>query len=211
MLAGTSIGSGEWLFGPAVSAVWRHAAVAGLAEHHLQVFCNLMRCALYTIYCGEPIIVGGLRTRPGPAFGSSCTRFWISPRSGRTTPRTPPCRWRPRSWAICRAKARLQIAGHVLTEAQLVRVLGFTIFILCFVPLIFGGTVYRMLEKIMSLKLVLVLGYLTFLAVFMVSPRVGWEVVTGFFRFGDYPAAGRHDSRRPPLRAHGRRDRTTPT
>jgi len=47
--------------------------------------------------------------------------------------------------------------------------------------------VYRMLEKIMSIKTRSVLGYLTFLALFMVSPRVGWEVFTGFFRFGDYP------------------------
>jgi len=33
-----------------------------------------------------------------------------------------------------------------------VRGLGITIFLLCFVPLIFGGTVYRMLEKIMAAK-----------------------------------------------------------
>ena len=33
---------------------------------------------------------------------------------------------------------------------------------LAFVPLIFGGTIYRMLEKVMSLKLILILGYLTF-------------------------------------------------
>ena len=75
----------------------------------------------------------------------------------------------------------------MLTETQLVRGLGFSIFILTFIPLIFGGTVYRMLEKIMSIKLVLVLGYLMFLTWFMVSPRVAWEVATGFFRFGDYP------------------------
>src|SRR3954463_3146576 len=67
VLAGTSIGSGEWLFGPAVSAQYG-ATVLWLASMSiiLQVFCNLMMMR-YTVYCGEPIIVGGLRTWPGPA------------------------------------------------------------------------------------------------------------------------------------------------
>ncbi|MEX0977997.1 MAG: Nramp family divalent metal transporter, partial [Pirellulales bacterium] len=83
--------------------------------------------------------------------------------------------------------SQLRVAGYLMTESQLVRSLGFTVFLLAFVPLIFGGTIYRMLEKIMTVKLVLVLGYLTFMCVFFISPRVGWEVVTGFFRFGNFP------------------------
>ncbi len=52
VLAGTSIGSGEWLFGPAVSgAVWRHAHVAGNDQHRLSsvlqsnddALCDLLR------------------------------------------------------------------------------------------------------------------------------------------------------------------------
>jgi hypothetical protein len=68
VLAGTSIGSGEWLFGPAVSAQYG-ATLLWLASISiiLQVFCNLMMMR-YTLYCGEPIIVGGLRTNPGPMF-----------------------------------------------------------------------------------------------------------------------------------------------
>ena len=70
VLAGTSIGSGEWLFGPAVSAQYG-GTLLWLASLSilLQVFCNLMMMR-YTVYCGEPIIVGGLRTAPGP-------KFWI--------------------------------------------------------------------------------------------------------------------------------------
>jgi hypothetical protein len=187
VLAGTSVGSGEWLFGPAVSAQYG-GTVLWLASISiiLQVFCNLMMMR-YTVYCGEPIIVGGLRTRPGP-------RYWIPVYLLLDLASIWP--YNASNAAVPLAAAilghlpgenSLRIAGSVLTEAQLVRGLGFTIFILCFVPLIFGGTVYRMLEKIMSIKLVLVLGYLTVLTFFMVSPRVGWEVVTGFFRFGDYP------------------------
>src|SRR5580704_18970832 len=66
VLAGTSIGSGEWLFGPAVSAQYG-ATLLWIASLSiiLQVFCNLMMMR-YTLYCGEPILVGGLRTWPGP-------------------------------------------------------------------------------------------------------------------------------------------------
>ena len=61
------------------------------------------------------------------------------------------------------------------------------IFLLAFVPLIFGGTVYRMLEKIMTAKLVLVLGYLSLIAVTLVSWPVIRDVCTGFFRVGTVP------------------------
>jgi hypothetical protein len=187
VLAGTSIGSGEWLFGPAVSAQYG-GTLLWLASISiiLQVFCNLMMMR-YTVYCGEPIIVGGLRTRPGPGF-------WIAVYAILDLASIWP--YNASNAAVPLAAAILghlpgdsttRLAGFVMTESQLVRGLGFAVFVLAFVPLIFGGTVYRMLEKIMSIKLVLVLGYLTFMALFMVSPRVGWEVFTGFFRFGDYP------------------------
>jgi len=67
VLAGTSIGSGEWLFGPAVSAQYG-GTLLWLASISiiLQVFCNLMMMR-YTVYCGEPITVGGLRAPPSPS------------------------------------------------------------------------------------------------------------------------------------------------
>ena len=71
VLAGTSIGSGEWLFGPAVSAQYG-ATLMWLASISIvfQVFCNLMMMR-YAIYCGEPIVVGILRTKPGP-------KLWVT-------------------------------------------------------------------------------------------------------------------------------------
>ena len=70
LLAGASIGSGEWLFGPAVSAQYGGTLLwlAGLSIV-FQVFCNL-EMMRYAVYCGESIIVGYLRTWPGP-------RFWM--------------------------------------------------------------------------------------------------------------------------------------
>ena len=67
VLAGTSIGSGEWLFGPAVTAQYGASLLwLALLSILLQGFCNLVMMR-YAVYSGEPIIVGGLRTWPGPA------------------------------------------------------------------------------------------------------------------------------------------------
>ena len=198
VLAGTSIGSGEWLFGPAVSAQYG-ATLMWLASVSiiLQLFCNLM-VMRYTIYCGEPIIVGGLRTSPGPKFWIG---FYLLLDVASIWPYNASNAAVPLAAVILGhlpGTGTVTMLGYVLTETQLVRALGFTVFILAFVPLIFGGTVYRMLEKVMSIKLVLVLGYLIIMCMFFVSPRVGWEVVKGFFRFGEFPqraetiVVGRH-------------------
>src|SRR5436190_60027 len=75
VLAGTSIGSGEWLFGPAVTAQYG-GSLLWLASISiiLQVFSNLMMMR-YAIFSGEPIIVGGLRTWPGPVPWIICYVF----------------------------------------------------------------------------------------------------------------------------------------
>jgi hypothetical protein len=83
-------------------------------------------------------------------------------------------------------------------DLQLVKMLGYAIFLLAFVPLIFGGTVYRMLERVMTFKLIFVLTYLTIVAAFMVSPKIWGEVLGGFVQFGQVPqradsiVSGRH-------------------
>jgi hypothetical protein len=88
--------------------------------------------------------------------------------------------------------------GLSFTEATLVKALGYVIFLLAFIPLIFGGTIYRMLEKVMAAKLVITLVYLLFVAVFMVSATTAKEVAEGLVSFGQVPLradtviAGRH-------------------
>ena len=54
LLAGASVGAGEWLFGPAVSAQFG-AMLMWLASISivLQVFLNL-EVMRYALYCGEP-------------------------------------------------------------------------------------------------------------------------------------------------------------
>ncbi len=185
VLAGTSVGSGEWLFGPAVTAQYGAALLwLALVSIVLQVFSNLTMMR-FTVYCGEPVIVGGLRTWPGPRFWMGCyavldmTSIWPYNASNAAIP------------------LAAVVLGHLPrtgVDQTLVKSCEFGVFLLAFVPLVFGGTVYRMLEKIMTAKLVLVFGYLSLIAVTMVSWPVIRDVCTGFFSFGVLPARARRSS-----------------
>ncbi len=177
VLAGTSIGTGEWLFGPGVSAQYGACLFwLALTSIMMQAFANLMMMR-YAIYCGEPVIVGILRTRPGPWF-------WIAMFAVLDLAAIWP--YNASNAAVPLAAA---IRGHLpnIEGDPLVKWLGVAIFLVAFVPLVFGGTVYRMLEKIMTAKLVLVLGYLSIVAVTMISAPVVWDVTKGFFSFGTVP------------------------
>ena len=187
VLAGTSIGSGEWLFGPAVTAQYGPTFLwLATISIVLQVFCNLMMMR-FTLYCGEPIIAGGMRTWPGPR-GWICV-YGLLDLVGAIWPYNVAAAAGPLAAAILGhlpGSGSVTLLGHAMTESVFVRLLGIIIFVLAFVPLIFGGTIYRMLEKVMSLKLILILGYLTFVTVFLVSPHNMWEVASGFVEFGTY-------------------------
>lgn len=187
LLAGASVGSGEWLFGPAVSAQYGGTLLwlAGLSIL-AQVFCNL-EMMRYAVYSGESIIVGYLRTWPGPTFWM----FWFA-----VLDLAAIWPFNASNAAVPLAAAMLGhlpgpgsvlILGMALPEWQFVKVLGYLIFLAAFVPLIFGGTIYRMLERVMAAKLVLVLGFLVFFTVFTVSGANAWEVFSGFFRVGTVP------------------------
>jgi len=187
VLAGTSIGSGELLFGPAVTAQYGPTFLwLATISIVLQVFCNLMMMR-FTLYCGEPIIAGGMRTWPGP-------RGWIAVIGlldlvGAIWPYNVAAAAGPLAAAILGhlpGSGSLTVLGQALTEETFVRLLGITIFLLAFIPLIFGGTIYRMLEKVMTLKLILILGYLTLVTAFLVSPHNIWDVASGFIEFGNY-------------------------
>ena len=65
-----------------------------------------------------------------------------------------------------------------------VKVLGYVVFFAAFLPLIFGGKISSMLERLMTVKLVVVLGFLVIVGLFMVSARNAGEIVSGFFRMG---------------------------
>jgi Mn2+/Fe2+ NRAMP family transporter len=177
LLAGASIGSGEWLAGPGVTAQYG-GTLLWLATLSIvaQVFANIefMR---YTIYCGEPLLVGAFRTWPGPLV-------WVVVYALMELAHVWPFNVANAAVALVSA-----IVGRLLEQEHqgLVTTLGIVLFLLSFVPLIFGGTAYKTLERIMSAKLVFVLVFLGLVSCFLVSGTTAYDVLTGFVRFGQVP------------------------
>jgi Mn2+/Fe2+ NRAMP family transporter len=73
---------------------------------------------------------------------------------------------------------------QVEREKTLRNWLGYAIFAGCFIPLIFGGKIYTVLERIMVVKVVLVLGYLLFLGIFYVNAGTWGQIFGGFIGLG---------------------------
>jgi hypothetical protein len=178
VMAGSNVGGGEWLFGPVVTARYG-GTILWIAQISIlvQVFYNLaiMR---YALYCGENIFAGFFRTWPGPRFWAI---FYMTLDFAG-------------AWPYLASNAAVPLAavwlGHLPREedAALVKNLGYAIFLAAFVPLIFGGKIYNMIERILVAKLFLVLGYLGFMALFWVSWDTWREILSGLLRFGALPA-----------------------
>lgn len=176
-MVGANIGGGEWLFGPLVTAQYG-GTVLWLATLAIvvQVAYNLsvMR---YTLYTGETIFVGFFRLPPGLPFWPM---FYLLFEIGGV-------------WPYLSANAAVPLASMFLerlptaADAGLVKALSYVIFLCAFLPLIFGGKVYNSLERVMTAKLILVLGYLCFVTFFFTSWDTWREILSGFFKFGQLP------------------------
>jgi hypothetical protein len=140
----------------------------------------------YTLYTGEPIFAGCFRLAPGPRFWTGVylvlciAHIWPFMASNAAVPLTAAILGH-----LPGAGVLGTIGGWTLTESGLVKILGYVIFLLAFLPLIFGGKVYNVIEKMMTFKLLIVLGFLVSVTGFLTSRHNVWEVVTGFVRFGD--------------------------
>ena len=187
VMAGAAVGAGEWLFGPAVTAQYG-PCLLWLASISIfcQVFFNL-QVMRYTLYCGEPVFVGYFRTWPGPKFWTGwyllmdVCNIWPFMAASAAIPLTAAILGHlPTTGSII-------LGGIELSEVMFVKLLGYAIFLLAFVPLIFGRTVYRMIERLMVIKVVLVLGFLFFMVLFTVSGSNVRDVLLGFVRFGQVP------------------------
>jgi hypothetical protein len=190
LLAGSSVGAGEWLFGPAVSAQFG-GTFLWLATISIvtQVFYNL-EVMRYTLYCGEPIFAGFFRLAPGPKLWTfvylllCVSHIWPFMASNAAVPLAAAI------LGHLPGNNLIHIAGYVLSESRLVKLLGYVIFLLAFVPLIFGGKIYNVIERMMAAKLVIVLGFLVSVSLLLIAPRNAWEVLSGFFRFGQVALRG---------------------
>ncbi len=184
LMSGASIGAGEWLLGPAVTARYGGALLWVTTLSILaQVVYNL-EISRYTLYCGEPIMNGKFRTLPGPAFW---LWFYLILDLGALLPyqignvsTTVAAMW----------MGRIPDPGKNPADASLLYWLSYLMLILSLIPLLFGGKIYNSLKAVITVKIVVVLGFLLFLGVFFSSANTWIELFTGFFKFGNAPVDG---------------------
>lgn len=176
---GASIGSGEWLLGPAITAQYGGTLlwIATIAII-LQAFLNT-ESIRYTLYTGEPMLSGYMRCKPGP-------RFWAITYSSVDFLSSWP------GWAMTAATALGAIyLGHLPeeTETGTVRIFAFIVFFSCLAIVMVGGKIYNSLAVVQLIMVVLIIGYLVLVDLTLVSPLVWWTVIKGFFSFGAIPEA----------------------
>lgn len=173
IVLGGSIGTGEWLTGPAVTVRFQGQMlwIATLAII-FQSFLNC-ECIRYALATGEPIFTGYLRCKPGPRFWSG---LYLLSDFGMFLP------------AFAGALAQLLVAAW-LGEGNLpgpqhnpmIMGVGIAVALLSFVLMLFGGKIYNTLVAGATFKVLWVLGFLLFVDIFL----VGWEqwsaILRGFF------------------------------
>lgn len=177
MMAGAAIGGGEWLTGPATTAQYG-AVFMWLATLSIffQAIYNI-EAMRYPLYCGETIFVGYFRTPPGPRFW---TLVYLTIDFGAV-------------WPYLSANAAVPLVAVILghlpnaNEAIYVQWASYCVFLGAVVPLVFGGKIYTVLERIMVAKIFLVLGYLLFIGFLYVDWSTWKEIFLGFVQIGRLP------------------------
>lgn len=186
IMGGSAIGGGEWLLGPKVTGVYG-GGLLWLATISIlgQTIYNI-EISRYTLYTGEPIFTGKFRTMPGP-------RFWVLAYLlfdfGSVFPYLAASAAVPVAtlinWHFY--DAGVPDPDNIPRDWWLVKILGYLIFLGALVPLLFGGRIYRSLKAVMTFKLIVVFGFLLFLA-FGFSKSSTWsEIMKGFVSFGNVP------------------------
>ncbi len=144
----------------------------------LQVFLNL-EMARYTLYTGEPIMVGFMRTRPGPGFWCGVYSLATFMQAG----------WPGWALASATASAALVLGRIPLdSDAPMVRLLGYATFGVCVLVLTLGRKIERNLELAMWILMAAVFGYLLLVDLTMVSAASWNAIASGFVGFGAVPS-----------------------
>jgi hypothetical protein len=171
---GVSIGSGEFLLGPAafvkygLSLLWV-VGVAALLQTLLNV--ELMR---YTMATGEPIFTGFMRTRPHATFWAWFYAALYFLQMG----------WP--GWAGAAAGAVFFLFAKrlpVTAEAGTVYAIGAGLFLLCAFILMIGRRIERTLEYLNWIMVSVIIGGLGVLAVLFVPLSTWGAAVVGFGGF----------------------------
>jgi len=171
IILGMSIGSGEWLIGPAafvkygLSLLWVTTVAVWL-----QTILNteLLR---YTLYTGEPVVTGFMRTWPGSRFWGGFYALLYFLHVG----------WP--AWAANAAGAFFFLLFRRLpggADAGAVYWLGVGTFLASVLLLVFGRRIERTLEILNWFLVLGILGGMTFLCLLFFAPEV-WAAALGGF------------------------------
>ncbi len=168
---GISIGSGEWLLGPTVTAKYGAGLLwVATVSILLQLVYNT-EAVRYTLYTGEPIFTGFLRTKPGPKFWGPFYVVLFALQVG----------WP--GWALTAATAlSAGILGRMPTAADRSMVLfwGYATFILAIVVISLGKKVQKTMEYVQWFFIGWILLYLLGIDLFA-TPVASWMKVAGGF------------------------------
>jgi Mn2+/Fe2+ NRAMP family transporter len=172
VMAGGAIGTGEWVMGPAAAALYGGAMLwVVVVSIVAQVIFNT-EAARYTLYTGEPIFTGYMRTRPGP-------KFWVF-----LYMLLDFGSWWPALAGLAAqilVVALLGLAPQDDVNPLAIRYAGCGVFMVCALLVLFGGKVYNTLEVVLGTKLFLVLAFLLIVDLCFV-PWSAWGTVwNGFF------------------------------
>jgi hypothetical protein len=180
LMGGAAIGGGEWLQGPLTTARYGGGLFWLCSLSILgQVLYNI-EISRYTLYSGEPIFTGKFRTLPGPMFW---VFLYLALDFGAIFPYLAASAAVPLAMMLGIVKNVEDIPAH----ATLLKVFGISIFLLSFIPLIFGGKIYNSLKAVMTFKLVTIMGFLLVLAIGYSHKETWIEIFSGFFKFGTVP------------------------
>jgi hypothetical protein len=178
IILGASIGSGEWLLGPAafvkygLSLLW-----VTIVAITLQTIFNT-ELVRYTLYTGEPIITGFMRTKPRATFWAWFYAILSFLQFG----------WP--AWAGSAAGAIFFLFwGRMADSADradsnTVYAIGVVSFLICVAILVFSGKrIERTLEILNWILIVFILGTLVILCIVFAAPSDWLGATVGFFGY----------------------------
>lgn len=183
IVLGASIGSGEFLLGPAAFVKYGLALlwVTGVAAFLQTIFnMELMR---YTLATGEPAFTGFMRTRPNSTMWAWVYAILYFLQVG----------WP--GWAGAAAGAIYFLGWGTLAgdeHANVVYAIGVATFLACVAILLVGRRIERTLEILNWILVVAILGGFLVLGLMLVAPATwfaalagfaGWDTRTGSFTF----------------------------
>ena len=182
VMSASAIGGGEWLLGPQVTAKYG-GTLLWLAAFSIifQALYNI-EISRYTLYCGEPIFSGKFRTPPGPWFWLP---LYLLADFSSVFPYLAASAVIPLEVIILSG----ELPHHDTNSYHwwLNKGLASGLFVLATIPLIFGGKIFNSLKVVMSVKLVVVFGFLLVLGLLFSRPSTWAEIWGGFFQVGNVP------------------------